>query len=117
VVLDRRGRTPVNARVHDDAAATLVLDSVDPAHALKELYGRGVRSVLLEGGPTLAGAFVEAGLIDRVVGYLAPALLGDGPAALESAGMPTIADALRLSVEDVTRVGEDVRITAVPRRD
>ena len=117
VVLDRRGRTPVNARVHDDAAATLVLDSADPAHALKELYGRGVRSVLLEGGPTLAGAFVEAGLIDRVVGYLAPALLGDGPAALESAGMPTIADALRLSVEDVTRVGEDVRITAVPRRD
>lgn len=114
VVLDRRGRTPATARIHDDAAPTLVLDSADPGQALKVLYDRGVRSVLLEGGPTLAGAFVEAGLVDRVVAYLAPALLGDGPAALGSAGMPTIADALRLSVEDLTVLGADIRITATP---
>ena len=116
VVLDRRGRTPATARIRDGAAPTLVLDSCDPGQALKVLYGRGVRSVLLEGGPTLAGAFVETGLVDRVVGYLAPALLGAGPAALGSAGMTTITDALLLHVEDVARVGADVRITAVPRR-
>ncbi len=118
VVVDRRGRTPSTARIHDERAETLLLDSADPGHALKVLYDRGIRSVLLEGGPTLAGAFVRAGLVDQVVGYLAPALLGDGPAALGAAGMSTIADALRLRVDDLTVLGGDVRITATPcRRD
>lgn len=114
VVLDRRGRTPSRARVNDDAAETLHLDSHDPGQALKVLHDLGVRSVLLEGGPTLAGAFVEAGLVDLVVGYLAPALLGDGPAALGAAGMSTISQALRLDVVDLRMVGADVRVTAVP---
>lgn len=117
VVLDRRSRTPAGARVHDGAAPTLVLDSPDPAKALQQLWERGVRSVLLEGGPTLAGAFVAARLVDRVVAYLAPKLLGAGPAALGPAGMDTIGAALALDVEDVTLVGDDVRITATPRRE
>ena len=70
-----------------------------------------VVSVLLEGGPTLAGAFVAQGLVDRVVGYVAPALLGDGPHALGPAGAGTITEAHRLRLDDVTRVGEDVRLT------
>ena len=57
---------------------------------------RGVRSVLLEGGPVLAGSFVAAGAVDKVVGYLAPVLLGAGPAALADAGITTIGEALRL---------------------
>ncbi|MFI7365564.1 bifunctional diaminohydroxyphosphoribosylaminopyrimidine deaminase/5-amino-6-(5-phosphoribosylamino)uracil reductase RibD [Streptomyces sp. NPDC050149] len=81
---------------------------------LAALHGRGVRSVLLEGGPTLAGAFVAAGLVDRVVGYLAPVLLGAGPAALADAGISTITQALRLDVTETVRIGPDLRITAVP---
>ncbi|MGK5529219.1 bifunctional diaminohydroxyphosphoribosylaminopyrimidine deaminase/5-amino-6-(5-phosphoribosylamino)uracil reductase RibD [Streptomyces sp. URMC 129] len=87
---------------------------LDVAALLAALYARQVRSVLLEGGATLAGAFAAAGAIDEVTGYLAPALLGGGPHALADAGITTIADALRLRVTDVTRVGPDVRITAVP---
>jgi diaminohydroxyphosphoribosylaminopyrimidine deaminase/5-amino-6-(5-phosphoribosylamino)uracil reductase len=84
-------------------------------HALlAELHARGVRSVLLEGGPTLAGAFLAAGAVDTVVGYLAPALLGAGPQALGPAGISTLAQALRLDVTDVARLGPDLRITAVP---
>nr|WP_165984507.1 bifunctional diaminohydroxyphosphoribosylaminopyrimidine deaminase/5-amino-6-(5-phosphoribosylamino)uracil reductase RibD [Streptomyces sp. YIM 98790] len=82
---------------------------------LAELHRREIRSVLLEGGPVLAGAFAAAGLIDRVTGYLAPALLGAGPQALGDAGVTTIAQALRLHLTDVTRTGPDLRITAVPR--
>lgn len=81
---------------------------------LAALHGRGVRSVLLEGGPTLAGAFVAAGLVDKVVGYLAPVLLGAGPAALADAGISTIAEALRLDVTETEHIGPDLRITAVP---
>ncbi|WP_345646686.1 bifunctional diaminohydroxyphosphoribosylaminopyrimidine deaminase/5-amino-6-(5-phosphoribosylamino)uracil reductase RibD [Streptomyces tremellae] len=87
---------------------------VSVAALLDALYARGVRGVLLEGGPALAGAFVAAGAVDRVVGYLAPVLLGAGPAALADAGIPTIADALRLRMTQSVRVGADLRITAVP---
>ena len=101
-------------RVLDDAAETLVLDTAVPRFALKALYDRGVRHVLLEGGPTLAGAFVEARCVDEVVAYLAPTLLGAGPAALGDAGIGTLADAVTLDVESVTRLGDDVKIVARP---
>jgi diaminohydroxyphosphoribosylaminopyrimidine deaminase / 5-amino-6-(5-phosphoribosylamino)uracil reductase len=117
VVLDRRGRVPETARVRDGAAPTLLLDAPDPAAALRVLHERGVRHVLLEGGAVLAGAFVRAGLVDRVVGYVAPALLGAGRAALEDAGIATIGAALRLRLDDVTRIGRDLRLTARPMRE
>ncbi|MGQ4490645.1 bifunctional diaminohydroxyphosphoribosylaminopyrimidine deaminase/5-amino-6-(5-phosphoribosylamino)uracil reductase RibD [Streptomyces sp. SAS_281] len=87
---------------------------LDPAALLAALHERGVRSVLLEGGPVLAGAFVAAGLVDKVVGYLAPVLIGAGPAALADAGISTITEALRLDVTETVRIGPDLRVTAVP---
>ncbi|MET9223042.1 bifunctional diaminohydroxyphosphoribosylaminopyrimidine deaminase/5-amino-6-(5-phosphoribosylamino)uracil reductase RibD [Streptomyces sp. NPDC093221] len=143
VVVDTRARTTADARVLDDAAPTLIAvgedadtshlpgvdtvrlpyartedgtegGGVDVAALLAALHMRGVRSVLLEGGPTLAGAFVAAGAVDAVTAYLAPALLGAGPNALGDAGITTIAQTLRLDVTDVARLGPDVRVTAVP---
>src|SRR4051794_6904326 len=115
VVLDRRHRVPPDARILDGAAETVVLDTAVPRFGLKALYDRGMRHVLLEGGPTLAGAFVEARCVDEVVAYLAPMLLGAGPAALGDAGIGTLADAALLDVESVSRLGEDVKIVARPR--
>jgi diaminohydroxyphosphoribosylaminopyrimidine deaminase/5-amino-6-(5-phosphoribosylamino)uracil reductase len=130
VVVDGKGRTPRSAQVLDGAAPTLVVTHgasygddrtlvlapsgdgrVDLRALLTALAERGVVNVLLEGGPTLAGAFVAAELVDRVVGYVAPVLLGAGPAALQDAGVGTIAEALRLHLVDVTRIGDDVRLT------
>ncbi|MDQ2797846.1 MAG: dihydrofolate reductase family protein, partial [Actinomycetota bacterium] len=76
---------------------------------------RGVRHVLLEGGPTLAGAFVESRCVDEVVSYLAPTLLGAGPVALDDAGIGTLADAVVLEIESVTRLGDDIKVVARPR--
>jgi diaminohydroxyphosphoribosylaminopyrimidine deaminase/5-amino-6-(5-phosphoribosylamino)uracil reductase len=67
--------------------------------------------VLLEGGPTLAAAFVSAGLVDRFVAYVAPALLGAGPSAVGDIGVGTITDAVRLRLCEVARIGDDVRLT------
>ncbi|GGR20050.1 diaminohydroxyphosphoribosylaminopyrimidine deaminase/5-amino-6-(5-phosphoribosylamino)uracil reductase [Streptomyces netropsis] len=136
VVVDTHATIRPTARVLDAAAPTLVAvaEDADTRHLagaltvrlpraeagldipalLAELYAREVRSVLLEGGATLAGAFLAAGVVDRVVGYLAPALLGAGPAVLGDAGIGTIARALRLDVTDVARLGPDLRITATP---
>lgn len=126
VVVDSAGRTPADARVRDAAAPTWVATAaevgadgsgrVDLTALLAELYRRGVRAALLEGGPTLAGAFLGAGLVDRFVGYVAPKLLGAGPAALADAGPTTIGEAIDLELIDVTRVGPDLRITALPRQ-
>ena len=111
VIVGRRD-IPATANVFDGSAPTLQLADHDPASVLKSLAERDVVSVLLEGGPTLAGAFVAAGLVDRVVAYIAPALLGSGLPALGDAGIETLAAALRLHVEAVDLVGGDVRITA-----
>jgi diaminohydroxyphosphoribosylaminopyrimidine deaminase/5-amino-6-(5-phosphoribosylamino)uracil reductase len=141
VVLDTHARTPPSARVLDDAAPTLVAVAEDadatalakagaqvlraPRAAagpgldllalLAALHERQIVTVLLEGGPTLAGSFVAEGLVDRVVAYLAPVLIGGGGRpALTGAGAPTIEAVRRLRVDDVTRIGPDVRITARP---
>ncbi len=103
---------PAGSRVLDDVAPTLALRTHDPAEVLAALRDVDVQHVLLEGGPTVAAAFVRAGLVDAVRWYVAPALLGAGPAALADAGMSTIADALRLRVTEVVVVGDDVRIDA-----
>jgi diaminohydroxyphosphoribosylaminopyrimidine deaminase/5-amino-6-(5-phosphoribosylamino)uracil reductase len=126
VVVDSSGRTPADARVRDLAAPTWVATAAEvgvgpdgrvslPA-LLTGLYLRGVRAALLEGGPVLAGAFLAAGMVDKVIGYVAPKLLGAGPAALGNAGVGTIADAIDLDFVDITQVGPDLRFTALPRK-
>jgi len=59
----------------------------------------------------VAAGFWRDGLVDEVVAYVAPALLGAGPAAVGDLGIGTIADIARLHLLDVTRLGEDVRLT------
>jgi diaminohydroxyphosphoribosylaminopyrimidine deaminase/5-amino-6-(5-phosphoribosylamino)uracil reductase len=126
VVADTTGRTPVSARVRDGTAATWLATAdevgrgpdgrLDLRALLDRLFDRSQRHVLLEGGPSLAAAFLRAGLVDRVVAYVAPALLGAGASAVGDLGIATIDDALRLRLEDVTRVGDDVRLTLRPER-
>ena len=111
VVMGERA-VPEGARVLDASAETLLLPGRDPALALKALADKEIRHVWLEGGPTLAAAFVTAGLVDEVVAYLAPALLGAGPAAVGDLGIRTIDDAVRLVPRDVTTIGDDIRVVA-----
>jgi diaminohydroxyphosphoribosylaminopyrimidine deaminase/5-amino-6-(5-phosphoribosylamino)uracil reductase len=111
VALDRRGRIPATARIRDETAPTFIT-AADPPQLLKELYEIGIRSVLVEGGATLAGAFLAAGLVDQVVAYLAPMVLGAGTPVLHDAGISTIADAQQLQIDGITTIGPDLRVTA-----
>lgn len=112
---------PADRRVFDDAAESLHLRTRDPRAALAELWAREKRHVFLEGGPTLAAAFLQAGLVDEVVTYVAPMLLGAGRAAVGELGITTIADALHLEVADVTTLGTggdlNVRLTMTPPKE
>ena len=107
-------------RVLDDAAETVELRTRDPHEALEELFARDRQHVFLEGGPTLAAAFLRDGLVDEVVTYVAPMLLGSGRSAVADLGVGTIADALHLDVIDATVVGDgaetNVRLIMTPHR-
>ena len=116
VVVDRRGRLPRTARVLDDAAPTHVSRAAGPAGLLAELFERDVRRVLLEGGPTLAAAFLRAGLVDEAIVHLAPTLLGAGPSLVGDLGISTIADALSFSIADLIPMGGDLQIRMRPTR-
>jgi diaminohydroxyphosphoribosylaminopyrimidine deaminase/5-amino-6-(5-phosphoribosylamino)uracil reductase len=112
---------PGDRRIFNERAETLHLRTRDPRQALKELWVRDRRHVFLEGGPTLAAAFVRAGLVDEIVAYVAPMLLGAGRHAVGDLGIGTIADALRPTISDVTVLPgassdeqPNVRITLTP---
>ena len=92
-------------RVFNERADTIRLETRDPLEALDRLHALDRQHVFLEGGPGLAGAFVRAGLVDEVVAYVAPALLGAGTSAVGDLGITTIDDTLRLRIADVTTVG------------
>jgi diaminohydroxyphosphoribosylaminopyrimidine deaminase/5-amino-6-(5-phosphoribosylamino)uracil reductase len=82
--------------------------------ALEQLGALGVASLLLEGGPHLAGAFLDAGEIDEIRLFLAPLLLGGSAARdpLEGKGVERISEALRALTFDCARIGEDLLISA-----
>ena len=111
---------PADRRVRDAAAETVVLTTRDPYQALAELFARGRQHVLLEGGPTLAAAFLTAGLVDEVVAYVAPVLLGAGLSSVGDLGVSSISEARRLDLTDVRTLGTgpdaNVRLTLAPQR-
>ena len=74
---------------------------------LRALAAEGVQSLLLEGGPTLATSFLEAGLVDRLLVFVAPVLAGGGPPMLGALSTP-----IELGALDVDRIGDDVRLAA-----
>ena len=75
----------------------------------------GVHSVFVEGGPTVASAFIAAGLADEVLVYIAPALLGGPRLAIGDLGIESMAGIRRLSIESVEQLGDDLLIRATAR--
>jgi len=146
VLVDARGRVPETGDLFDAAAPTMVATTglaprerteawrargaevveyepegggVPLPQLLSDLGKRDVQSVLLEGGPTLAWSMVEDRVVDKVVVYLAPKLIGgrDAPGVLGGRGFAPIAQAMQLRVASFDRVGEDLRVEAHVHRD
>jgi diaminohydroxyphosphoribosylaminopyrimidine deaminase/5-amino-6-(5-phosphoribosylamino)uracil reductase len=146
VLVDAAGRVEATSGLFSDDAPTLVattelapqervdawraagadvalFDSVDARVPLGELFRdlgkRDVQGALLEGGPTLAWSAVAGELVDKVILYLAPKIVGgvDAPGVVGGEGVASIGDAVQLEVADVQRVGPDVRIEADVHRD
>jgi diaminohydroxyphosphoribosylaminopyrimidine deaminase/5-amino-6-(5-phosphoribosylamino)uracil reductase len=144
VVVDRRLRTPVDASLLRQPGATLIVTGNDQAEhsrraltdagaeilslspsggggelaaLMAALAERGINEVLVEAGATLGGALLTEELVDEIVLYMAPVLLGDAARGLfHLPQIRTLAQGLALDVTDVRSVGSDWRITARPKR-
>ena len=139
VVVDSQLRTPAGAKVLDDRAPSLIChyqgvelpaelaatgvdrvpveegaDGLDLNPLFAVLNGRQCNEILVESGPRLAGALLQAGLLDELIVYMAPALLGSNARPLLALPLDSMAQKVPLQIEDIRRVGDDWRITAVP---
>ncbi len=101
---------PRDARARGDDGRFRHLTRHDPVAVMAGLAAEGVHHIWLEGGPTLAAAWLRAGAVDEVVACLAPALLGAGSAAVAALGIETIADIRRLTLREVERHGDDLAL-------
>lgn len=94
-----------------------VADGLELGAVLDLLGGREINELMVEAGATLSGALLDAGLIDELVIYMAPLLLGDGARGLfHLPALQSMAERIELELLDVRRIDCDVRLTARPRR-
>jgi diaminohydroxyphosphoribosylaminopyrimidine deaminase / 5-amino-6-(5-phosphoribosylamino)uracil reductase len=105
---------PAELRVFNDDAETVTLKTQSIHGALSELYEKGIKHVLVEGGPTLASRFVQMDLVDEFVIYLAPKLIGGDKLAIGSIDVPSIQEAKDLEFLEVRNLGSDIQIIAKP---
>ncbi|NHI17839.1 bifunctional diaminohydroxyphosphoribosylaminopyrimidine deaminase/5-amino-6-(5-phosphoribosylamino)uracil reductase RibD [Microbacterium excoecariae] len=105
---------PAGARIHDHPHAPLVYATHSLQDVLADLADRGHHRVFVEGGPTLASAFIAAGLADRILAYVAPTLLGGPRVALTDVGVAGITQQRRLTIDRIDRLGEDLLVIASP---
>ncbi|ULN38689.1 bifunctional diaminohydroxyphosphoribosylaminopyrimidine deaminase/5-amino-6-(5-phosphoribosylamino)uracil reductase RibD [Mycolicibacterium smegmatis] len=111
VVVGRR-EVSSDANVLNDDSRTMVIRTHDPHEVLRALSDR--TDIMLEGGPTLAGAFLRAGVVNRILAYVAPILLGGPITAVDDVGVPSIAHAQRWRFDGVQTIGPDVLMSLVP---
>ncbi len=142
VVLDTQLRAPLDARLWDAGARRIAVTVRPPADRIEALRARGVEvvlvstthdsrvdlasalatlgamelnEVLVESGPRLAGALLQARLVDELVLYVAPSLLGSGARGLaQLPGLDRLDQRIRMRFTDATLIGDDLRLTAVP---
>lgn len=140
VVLDSDLQTPAGARVIDGSAPTLLChdarrsssssiaapgveqlplprgkSGLDLAAMLDNLNQRQSNEILVECGPRLAGAFLAEGLLDEIIVYMAPVLMGSSARPLLDLPLDRMSQKVPLVIEDMRKVGDDWRITAIPQ--
>lgn len=147
IVMDSKGRIPLTARVLDpslpgktllattrafpDEKRQILIDMgievlvcpdegsrVDPAALLRLLGSRDITSLLVEGGGTVLASFLEKGLVNKMLAFIAPLIIGgrEAPTPVAGRGVDRMADAWQLTGIEVQRLGSDVLVVGYPKR-
>ena len=135
MVLDSKGRTPADARIlaggettvittenialgESGKAVVLTADAegrIDVSAWVQYLGEQAFNEIMVEAGPTLSGALLKGGWVDRLIIYQAPKLLGDDARAMAAMNFSALTEAPEFEINEVTRIGEDLRIIAAPK--
>lgn len=114
VVLGKR-ELPKDLNIFSGDTEVISLQTNSLDEALSELYQRGIKHVLVEGGPTVASSFIKADLVDEYWIYIAPKLLGGDQLAVRDIGIGSIEAMKNLRFSDLTVLGEDIFVEARPK--
>lgn len=116
LVLDPQGRVPPDARILQSPGEARVIGPgrADLPALLQELGSQGINELHVEAGPTLSGAFIDAGLVDELLIYQAPMLIGEGRPLASLAPLADLADARRWRLIEATPIGQDLRLRLRP---
>ena len=132
VILDRKGRLPLDAKILNVPDTVMVMGPFRPELAklgviqlevqsldvlLKTLKDFQIYDVLIEAGATLSTAFLQQHLVDEVISYVAPTLLGQSARAMFNAELISMAEQLRFKLKEVTQLGDDIRLTLIPSQE
>lgn len=123
VVIDGKNQiTDTTLKIFSNAANTKIFNSgntqrnnagkLDLHHVLAQLAQQNINSVLLESGPKLIGAMVEAGLVDEFILYTAPLLMGSNATSMIQLAIQQMDECLAFNIQDIRMVGQDIKITA-----
>ena len=132
VVLDRQGRLPLDAKILQQPDTVMVMGhfraelaqlgviqlEIQSLHSLlRTLKDFQIYDVLVEAGATLSSAFLQQGLVDELISYVAPTLLGQSARAMFNAEFEHLAEQLRFKLIEVSQVGNDVRLRLIPLQE
>lgn len=132
VVLDRQGRLPLDAKILQQPDTVMVMGpfraelaqlgviqlEIQSLHSLlRTLKDFQIYDVLVEAGATLSSAFLQQGLVDELISYVAPTLLGQSARAMFNAEFEHLAEQLRFKLIEVSQVGNDVRLRLTPLQE
>ncbi|MBW8843827.1 MAG: bifunctional diaminohydroxyphosphoribosylaminopyrimidine deaminase/5-amino-6-(5-phosphoribosylamino)uracil reductase RibD [Burkholderiales bacterium] len=116
IVLDPQGRMPASARILQPPGEARVVGPgrADLPMLLSDLGAQGINELHVEAGPTLSGAFLDAGLVDELLIYQAPVLIGEGRPLAVLTALAELGDARRWRLVEATPVGQDLRLRLRP---
>ena len=130
IVLDRQGQLPLVAKILQNPETVMVMTpfrqeladlgviqlAPQPLSQLLQTLTQQyqIYDVLVEAGATLSTAFLQQGLVDEMISYVAPTLLGQSARAMFNAELSTMAEQLRFDLVDVTQLGQDIRLRLLP---
>ena len=132
VILDRKGRLPLSAKILQAPEGVMVMGpfraelaqlgvvqlEIQPlADLLKTLKDFQIYDVMVEAGATLSSEFLKLQLVDEIISYVAPTLLGQSARAMFNAELSQMAEQLRFQLKQVTQVGDDIRLNLVTAQE
>ena len=133
IILDRQGRLPLAAKILENPETVMVMGAyrqeladlgviqleIQPLKVLLQTLSKQyqIYDVLVEAGATLSTAFLQEGLVDELISYIAPTLLGKSARAMFNAEFEYMAQQLRFTLLDVTQLDQDIRLRLIPTQE